>query len=198
MTLLDSFGLSDRADYSAWWDECRCTNDHVVLGPRYAWVVAQLPAAPANILEIGSQTGGFTLPLLQSGYKITAVDVVGENLGIIRAKAMQEGLAKSLKTLHSYAEDLSFDGTYDTVLLCEVLIHCRDDALVLENAFRAVKPGGRLIVTVPWFDLYQGKEISRYYSKESFAAILPEGTEVVEMKNDDGSIHTFGAVLVKE
>jgi 2-polyprenyl-3-methyl-5-hydroxy-6-metoxy-1,4-benzoquinol methylase len=197
MTLLNSFGLSDRSAYTKWWDDCHCTNYHVSLGPRFAWVVSQLPDAPASILEIGSQTGGFTLPLLKSGYKVTAVDVVKENLGIIRANAMKEGVAKGLKTVHSFAEDLQFEDAFDTVLLCEVLIHCSDDKWVLEKAFQAVKPGGRLIVTVPWYDLYKGKEISRYYSKESFAAILPEGTEVVEMKNDDGSIHTFGAVLTK-
>jgi 2-polyprenyl-3-methyl-5-hydroxy-6-metoxy-1,4-benzoquinol methylase len=114
-------------------------------------------------LEIGCQTGGFTLPLLKAGFQVTAVDLVPGNLEIVRQKAEAEGLGKNLLTVLSIAEDLEAKSEFDIVMLCEVLIHCVDDVAALRHAVEAAKPGGTIITTVPYWDLYQGAEISRYY-----------------------------------
>src|SRR6185295_537191 len=41
------------------------------------------------------------------------------------------------------------DGTFGTVLLADVLEHCPEDRPVLEEICRVLKPGGRLVLSVP-------------------------------------------------
>lgn len=168
---LDSFGLTEKEKYQQWWIERQATN-HTVWTDRYDKIMERIPVEPQRILEIGCQTGGFTIPLLQRGHEVTAVDIVPMNLDRVGSIATRQNVRPRLTTLLSFAEDLEFEEEFDLVLLCEVLIHCRDDEEVLRRAIRAAKPKGRVIVTVPWFDLFQGVEISRYYDFEQFSAMV--------------------------
>jgi SAM-dependent methyltransferase len=45
-------------------------------------------------------------------------------------------------------EDLAFEAAFDTVITYNVLDHVRSPRLILENAQRALRPGGRLILGV--------------------------------------------------
>jgi ubiquinone/menaquinone biosynthesis C-methylase UbiE len=48
------------------------------------------------------------------------------------------------------AEDLKFrENIFDTVLMIEVLEHIPDDMKALKEAYRVLKPGGKLIITAP-------------------------------------------------
>lgn len=48
------------------------------------------------------------------------------------------------------AEDLAFkDNTFDIVIMIEVLEHVIDDERVINEIYRVLKPGGKLIVTAP-------------------------------------------------
>jgi 2-polyprenyl-3-methyl-5-hydroxy-6-metoxy-1,4-benzoquinol methylase len=199
---LESFRLSEREVYRHWWNTRRFTNDHVSLGPRYRWVVEQLPPVPAFVLEVGSQTGGFTIPLLGMGYALIAVDMVDSNLNEVRQKAVQTGVGNYLHTMLSFVEDLEFENTFDVVLLCEILIHVTDDRLTLERAIAAAKPGGKVIVTIPWDDLYKGDEISHYYNDETFAALIKSVTgkshDIVRLTTEGQTDpHTLAMVIVK-
>jgi SAM-dependent methyltransferase len=42
------------------------------------------------------------------------------------------------------------DGTFDVVIASDVFEHVRDDAAGYREIFRTLKPGGRLILTVPY------------------------------------------------
>src|SRR5690606_16283224 len=46
---------------------------------------------------------------------------------------------------------------YDTVVSANVLEHIKDDRLVLKNAFRLLKPGGKVIMFVPAHQWLYGK-----------------------------------------
>lgn len=53
----------------------------------------------------------------------------------------------------SGAEDLALRGVYDTVIMMNVLEHCRDALAVLENLHAAVKGGtGLLVFSERWYD----------------------------------------------
>lgn len=52
----------------------------------------------------------------------------------------------------SGAEELSLRGEYDTVIMMNVLEHCRDALAVLENLHAAVRPGGVLVFSERWYD----------------------------------------------
>ena len=59
-----------------------------------------------------------------------------------------EELAASGQYLQIAGEDLAFDAAFDTVIAYNVLDHVRSPLLILENARRALRPGGRLILGV--------------------------------------------------
>jgi len=50
-------------------------------------------------------------------------------------------------------EDLFLRSEYDTVIMVNVLEHCRDALSVLENLHRSVKTGGILIFSERWYDI---------------------------------------------
>ena len=77
-----------------------------------------------HLLEIGCGSGMETLPLLQEGHEIVAVDLSERMLEVVRAKARREGVSERLRTVHGTAGGLasllpefgagSFDGAYST------------------------------------------------------------------------------------
>ena len=84
-----------------------------------------------RVLEIGCGSGMETLPMLEQGHEVLAVDISGEMLATVRAKAARAGVAERLTTCELAAHDLerlldtngagSFDGAYSTfgALNCE-------------------------------------------------------------------------------
>lgn len=172
MDVLDTFKLRDKEQYRRWWDERRATNDNVWQTHRYEYIMGWLPKTPSTILEVGCQTGGFTIPMLQAGHKVTAVDVVSENLDIVRGKAVGAQIDDHLETELSFVEDLTHESAFDIVLLCEVLIHCLDDEEAVRRVVRAARDGGRIILTVPSAHLYEGVEISRHYDTEDWDSFV--------------------------
>lgn len=59
-----------------------------------------------------------------------------------------EPLAAQGDYVRMSGEDLGFDGSFDTVVSYNVLDHVRVPQSILENAYRALRPGGTLVVGV--------------------------------------------------
>ncbi len=84
-----------------------------------------------RLLEIGCGSGMETLPMLERGHEVLAVDISGGMLATVREKAARAGLAERLSTRTLAAKDLrgllaetgpsAFDGAYSTfgALNCE-------------------------------------------------------------------------------
>ena len=84
-----------------------------------------------RLLEIGCGSGMETLPLLERGHEVLAVDISSRMLACVREKARRAGIAERLETRELPARDLarlleegnagSFDGGYSTygALNCE-------------------------------------------------------------------------------
>ncbi len=98
-----------------------------------------------KILDIGAATGGYSIPLWEEGYDVTAVELVKHNLGMLKAKGTGvkafQGNALKLKRF----EDESFDLT----LLFGPMYHLktREEQLqALKEAKRVTKTGGYILV----------------------------------------------------
>jgi SAM-dependent methyltransferase len=68
-------------------------------------------------------------------------------------------------------------GSYDTVVLLNVLEHIADDRQALRDIFEALAPGGKVVVWVPAFEALYGKfdqRIGHYrrYRREELLAVL--------------------------
>lgn len=102
----------------------------------------------SKILEVGAGTGRYSVALAMEGYDVTAVELVGNNLEILRRNAA------GLENITSYqgdAEDLSLfaDNSFDAVLVLGPMYHLFEKAeqhRALDEAIRVSKPGGVIMV----------------------------------------------------
>ena len=102
-----------------------------------------------RILEIGAGTGRYSIPLAKEGFDITAVELIGHNLEILRQKL--DG-SETITALQGNALDLSVfpDGGFDMTLLLGPMYHLftiEDKKKALSEAVRVTKPGGYILVS---------------------------------------------------
>lgn len=97
-----------------------------------------------DLLEVGCGGGALVRELAQAGYRCVAVESSAR--ARIVAKAMTEGLDGV--QIAASGEVLG-DRTFDYVLAFEVLEHIEDDAAAVEEWSARLRPGGRLMLSVP-------------------------------------------------
>lgn len=134
---------------------------HYWLGFEYALVLNQLALAPGDrLFDIGS--GPYSVfPYLVAhlcGVRVTASDIDEQvaRQRTVRARAARAGLrrAHAVEIIRSDARALSFaDASFDAVTAISTLEHMRGltgDQAAVREAARVLRPGGRLVITVPF------------------------------------------------
>jgi SAM-dependent methyltransferase len=102
-------------------------------------VIASAVPPTGSILELGAGVGRVTRPLVELGFRVTAVDNSPEMLAEIRGAT----------TVLSDIEDLTLDTSFDAVVLGSFLIHAPAPgarAALLGTCRRHVKPSGMVLV----------------------------------------------------
>ncbi len=95
-----------------------------------------------RILDIGCGVGAFVRRLRELSPHVCGVDIDAENVKKGGEEVPNLGLA--------VGEHLPFaDGTFDVILLHEVLEHVTDDQETLREARRVLAPGGKVILFCP-------------------------------------------------
>jgi SAM-dependent methyltransferase len=87
--------------------------------------------------------------------------------------------------IHAFAHDIPVESeTADTVLCTEVLEHVPDPSATIRELFRVLKPGGRLILTVPqYWPIHEEPYDYFRYTSFGLKRLLEEaGFEIVEQK----------------
>jgi SAM-dependent methyltransferase len=101
---------------------------------------------PRDILDIGCGTGvQLTLPLAR---EFPAVEIVGVDADA-RSLAWARGNAAAPNLRYATANEISGERRFDLVVASEVLEHVDAPARFLADLVARVRPGGRLVVTVP-------------------------------------------------
>lgn len=107
-----------------------------------------------EVADIGCGTGIYTGELLAAGARVVGVDISPEMLAIAAAKNEEYGDA--VRFLAGDAAALPFaDGSFDMVTSITAMEFFSKPADCLQEMYRVVKPGGRLIVATlgslsPW------------------------------------------------
>ncbi len=101
----------------------------------------RLPAAP-RILDVGCGTGAVMEMLALLG-EVHGVDVEREALAFCAERRLGN-LAQATATALPYA-----DGSFDVVVVADMLEHLREDATAVRQCARVLRPGGILLCTVP-------------------------------------------------
>jgi SAM-dependent methyltransferase len=117
--------------------------DFARLGPAHLAVVGEVPAG-AHVLEIGCATGYMTAELARLGCDVSVVDVSPVAVAAAARYATQ-----------TLVHDLDAGrlpgtlGTFDRIVLADVLEHLRDPEAALADLRVLLKPHGRVVVSIP-------------------------------------------------
>jgi SAM-dependent methyltransferase len=102
---------------------------------------------PARVLDVGCGMGGVMTGLLDGGYEVTGVELHAD-LGRIAARANPGAKVYALD-VHALPEPFLAEVPFDVVGVFDVIEHLDDPVSFLRACARLVRPGGRLVGTVP-------------------------------------------------
>lgn len=108
----------------------------------------------ASLLEIGCGSGNLLLRASIPGTMPVALDLSRQALTFVRSRLLEmqteSGHPERFLLTQGIGEALPFqNGTFDLVLLSEVIEHLETPGLVICEAARTLRPGGYLLVTTP-------------------------------------------------
>lgn len=97
-----------------------------------------------RVLEVGAGSGIYSLGLAKRGYQVDAIELVNDNLNILKSKITS---LMNINAIQGNALDLSMyeDNTFDMTLVLGPLYHLFKDEerdKVIEEAIRVTKSGG--------------------------------------------------------
>lgn len=127
------------------WDELRQLHSSDAQVEK-ALVEALAEANLGDLLDIGTGTGRIAELLAEDASKVTALDKSLEMLKLARAK-LQHLPAGKAELVPGDFTDLPFaEAQFDTVVLHQVLHFAQEPELVLQEAARVTRPGGRIAI----------------------------------------------------
>lgn len=149
----------------------------------FAYVRGQLSSLPkgARILDLGSPKDLAAMFARDRGFAVTAIDILPEAIELSERRARAMGIAGAGpgKVLSEVRDGRSLpyaDGSFDAAFSVSVLEHIpgEGDSAAVRELVRVVKPGGLIVVTVPYDRTYRETFVERpVYEREQ------HGTEAV-------------------
>lgn len=116
---------------------------------------------PKTILDLGCGTGGYTFPLVQKGYQLTAIDA---SLPMLRkAEEKQNALHTRIRFYQKNLQDFQLKRKFDVVVcmfsVIDYLIKDKDIAKALKNIRGHMKKDSLFI-----FDFWNQEAVERFYT----------------------------------
>ena len=120
-----------------------------------AKVLAELGADPSieSVLDAGCGDGNFSESLFENGFSVCGIDLSssgiqiaqGRNIGQFHLASLYEPLLASFPALDHV----------DAIVCVEVIEHLYSPRSFVSGAYDALRPGGRLIVTTPYWGYWK-------------------------------------------
>lgn len=107
-----------------------------------------LAASDRSVIDLGGGVGGWVKYLSAKSPARFAELALGDSSEVALAGA-RSVLPSAVALYHVDLMNLQWQERWDVIFLLDVIEHCPDDRGVLAQAGRALKPGGKLIVTTP-------------------------------------------------
>jgi 2-polyprenyl-3-methyl-5-hydroxy-6-metoxy-1,4-benzoquinol methylase len=142
----------------------------------------------SKVLDAGCGTGLLSLELLRRGCDVTAVDHE-PSMVAVSTRTFARGGFPNVAAQRMSLGNLGALGraTFDTAYCCDVVEHVEDDAHAMRDLASLVRPGGRLVITVPaWQFLYGERDVRmghfRRYGKRQLADLV-RATPTLELES---------------
>lgn len=119
-------------------------HDHDVRAAWRALLLGVLPAAPADVVDLGCGTGTLALLLADEGYAVDAVDFSPAMVRLAGAKLA--GSPRAAVRLGDAGDPQLSPASVDVVLCRHVLWALADPGLAVTRWVAALRPGGRLVL----------------------------------------------------
>ncbi len=142
-----------------------------------------------RVLDLGCGAGRHTYEALRRGAAVVAVDLDGDLLSQVAAMsaAMIESgdvpATASATFLQGDGTRLPFgDGTFDRVIVSEVLEHVPDDSAAMTEVERVLKPDGKAAITVPrwWPERVCWALSDEYHANEGGHVRIYRGSQLTQ------------------
>lgn len=116
------------------------------IAPRFGWLQSQVELKkPKTLLDLGCADGYVCLTLATRGIKCTGYNLYAPSIEIARQRAKKHGLDCKF-----VCDDLfGATGTYDAVVLMEVLEHLPDPQKAIDYCMSLVAEGGSFYLSTP-------------------------------------------------
>ncbi|MDR7868687.1 MAG: methyltransferase domain-containing protein [Sporomusaceae bacterium] len=155
------------AKYDAWFATPH--GSYVHRFEREAVMALAAPAPGMTVADIGCGTGIYTDELLQAGARVTGVDISPEMLALAARRTARHGDAVAFLTGDAAALPFA-TASFDMVTSITAMEFFADPRACLQDMYRIVKPGGRLVVATlgslsPW--AWQ-RRLKTYFKKTVF------------------------------
>lgn len=123
---------------------------HLVPAPWHRWYLQHL-GPDDSVLDVGCSDGGHTLVAARRARTVVGIDVDAAALARARTRAREGGLTNVRFDRADLADPRALEslGRFDVVLALDVLEHLADRRTVLRALRAALRPGGRLVISVP-------------------------------------------------
>jgi 2-polyprenyl-3-methyl-5-hydroxy-6-metoxy-1,4-benzoquinol methylase len=114
------------------------------------------PVAGQRVLDVGCGNGAFLLKAREAGWQVMGVDPDPDAV----ATARQKGLEVRLGSVEAFAGEA---GLFDAITFSHVIEHAHDPKSVLADAYRLLKPGGKLYLDTPNIDSRGSRIFGRHW-----------------------------------
>jgi 2-polyprenyl-3-methyl-5-hydroxy-6-metoxy-1,4-benzoquinol methylase len=120
---------------------------------RWRWLAAHADTGSVRTLDAGSGLGAFSFHAAKQGNEVVAISFVPKNNEKARKRARILGFDKTtfidgdLRQLDELSSSL---GLFDQIFCIEVIEHVMNDAKLVRDLSRLLKPGGKLLLSTPY------------------------------------------------
>ena len=148
------------------------TNERVIEVP---WIFNQLDfTKPGKVLDIGWLESSVSVSLATAGFKVTGIDLRKGELSHPNLTSVVGDICQ-----HTFKT-----GSFDTVILLSTLEHIGLDTMygsvptsstdqrAVDECFRVLKPGGKLLITTPVAQREQQDQFMRWYTIRRLQTML--------------------------
>lgn len=105
----------------------------------------------ARVLDAGCGPGWTSAFLARMGYSVMGFDIAPDMVTLAERRAAREGVGEQCVFVAADSEAFDFPPEFDAVVVYDTLHHVQREDLVLQNCFRALKLGGRIVLAEPGF-----------------------------------------------